>query len=124
MVPIDPVTPARENSRSMEPPFSDENPNLESVREGLGVAEDEARNTVEETYETSAEDDDADPEFIDDEDELTGEETPYAPELAAIHEGTHRSSFGDIERENDEADEPDEEVERAEEYDPEKENDS
>lgn len=100
----------------MEPAYSDENPNLESVREGLGVAEDEARNTVEETYETSDDDSDPDDGFIDDEDEATGEETPYAPELAAIHEGRARASGDDFE--SGDSSSPSEEVERAEEYDP------
>jgi hypothetical protein len=117
MTPIDPATSSRENPRSMEPPYSDENPNLESVREGLGVAEDEARNVVEETYETSADASDLDADFIDDEDEVSGEEVPYAPELAAMHEGSLTSPVGDFEREN--GDSPDEQVERAEEYDPE-----
>ncbi len=73
-MPLDPVELADGESPRNTPEYIDENPNLELVREGMEVSEDELREAADDEFG----EDPSLPVSDDDEDE-------FAPEIAAIH---------------------------------------
>ncbi len=86
MTPINPVNFASEDPRSsMAPPYVDDDPNMESVREGMDLAEDETRELVADEYEALARDGDDVAETLDDIDHTLEDGGDEAPELEAIH---------------------------------------
>ncbi len=86
MTPIDPVKPASEDPASpMAPPYVDEDINLESVRKGMRVAEDEKRDLVAENYEAEARMAEDSEDQLDDIDRTLEDGGDESPELAAIH---------------------------------------
>ncbi len=87
MTPIDPVIPASADPRSpMAPPYVDEDPNLALVEEGLAEADNETREAMADSYETSALESDEPEEELDDIDFSMSEDASSTPEIAAIHE--------------------------------------
>lgn len=87
MTPIDPVTIASADPRSpMAPPYVDEDPNLELVKQGLDEAENETREAIADDYETNALLSD-DPEGeLDDIDFTESDDGSEPPEISAMHE--------------------------------------
>lgn len=86
MNPLDPVEPASPDPKSpMAPPYVDEDPDMESVRQGLRVAEDEKRDAVTDEYEAEARVSGSEEESLDDISYPKGEPSAGNPELDAIH---------------------------------------
>ncbi len=87
MTPIDPVKSASTDPRaSMAPPYVDENPEMTLVEQGLDTAENEVREAVADEYQASAKQSDDEDEELDDIDFPAEDDSPTAPEVAAIHE--------------------------------------
>lgn len=86
MTPIDPATPASADPRSpMAPPYVDENPNLESVRLGMRVAENERRDLMADVYQEEARQGEDPSEALDDIDRTLSDGSGRLSELEAIH---------------------------------------
>ncbi len=87
MNPIDPVNFGSDDPRPpMAPPYIDEDPYLDSVKEGMDLAEDEKRELVADNYEALALEEDDPAESLDDIDRTLEDGGDEAPEVAAIHE--------------------------------------
>lgn len=85
MSPIDPVKAVPESPHSpMAPPWSDENVNLDLVREGLEAADNELRDAVSDEYEEEALEEDDVAESLDDIDR-DDDESDGSPEVGAMH---------------------------------------
>lgn len=86
MTPIDPVeiVPAHLKS-SMAPPYVDENDTLESVLDGVEVADDELRDAVTDEYEELAEEGSEVEETLDDIDHDVETAIDSSPEIRAMH---------------------------------------
>ena len=69
----------------MAPPYVDEDPYLDSVQQGLQVAEDEKRDAVTDEYEEQARGTANDEESLDDISYPGGNSAATDPELEAIH---------------------------------------
>ena len=69
----------------MAPPYVDEDPYLDSVRQGLKVAEDEKRDAVTDEYEEQARASANEEESLDDISYPKGNASGSSPELDAIH---------------------------------------
>lgn len=86
MYPLDPTEPATPDPKSpMAPPYVDEDPYLDSVRQGLKVAEDEKRDAVTDEYEEQARASANEEESLDDISYPKGNASGSSPELDAIH---------------------------------------
>ena len=68
------------------PPYVNEEPNLEMVRQGLDEAEDETREAMADVYEQRARRSDESEDSLNDIDFTEGEDESTSPELAAMHE--------------------------------------
>ncbi len=69
----------------MAPPYVDENPTLESVRNGMRVAENEKREVVADSYQESAMQGEEPEEALDDIDRTLADGSGEAAELEALH---------------------------------------
>jgi hypothetical protein len=69
----------------MAPPYVDDNPNLESVRQGMDLAEDEKREMIADGYETIARGSNDAEAALDDIDRTLEDGGDTAPELGAMH---------------------------------------
>lgn len=76
----------------MAPPFTDEDPNLASVQDGMNVAEDEKRDAVADAYEAAARRSDDPEEALDDIDYRKGSEATSAPEIEALDDDPQANS--------------------------------
>jgi hypothetical protein len=88
-MPLDPVESARDVlSPDNDPPFIDDYPNVDLVREGLDVADDERREAAEEQFvdELSKEEVEETLDEDVDQDGSPGDGYPSSPELSAIHQ--------------------------------------
>ena len=86
MTPTDPVNLASEDPRPpMAPPYVDENPSLDSVKEGMDLAEDEKRELVADEYESLAREGEDVAETLDDIDRTLEDGNDEAPEVDAMH---------------------------------------
>lgn len=81
MNPIDPrKPPLQSDDAPMAPPFVDENPEIDLVRQGLDVAEDEIRDAVADAYEADALRSDDPEESLDDIDYAEGQAEREGPD--------------------------------------------
>lgn len=70
----------------MAPPYVNEDPNLESVRDGMEAAENDTRDAVTDSYQTAALESDNPEEQLDDIDYTLSDSQDTAPEIGALHE--------------------------------------
>lgn len=85
MTPIDPKeTVPSDPKPPMAAPYVDENPNRASVENGLEVAENEARETVADAYEATANEEGNEEELLDSQELTDKSPVTEAPETSAI----------------------------------------